>query len=58
MPRVLQVIEVEEMIGQGTPDQPYSGVNRYYTLDGEEMLGQAFCPVCFFRRNGKAAANE
>lgn len=35
MPKVIQVIESIETEGAGTPDNPYRGVTRYYTTDGE-----------------------
>lgn len=40
MPRVIQVIESEELRGAGTRDAPYRRVRQYHTLNGD-LLAEA-----------------
>lgn len=40
MPRVIKVIEHEEVMGKGTPDDPHRTYKKYFSLEGK-LIGEA-----------------
>lgn len=41
MPKVIQVIETEKVLGLGTEQDPYRGIRQYWTLDGKWLANSA-----------------